>query len=89
MGPPLVVSDISPTVDRGVASLIEKKTLKKRISNHEYRMSNIEGRHSINFYLLRRQSAAKPPFEILRFDIRYSAVRCLTNPGLDMCIALV
>jgi len=39
-------------------------------------MSNIEGRHSIDFKL-KKQSAAKPPFVILRFDIRYSAVRCL------------
>jgi len=29
--------------------LIEKETLKKRMSNNEYRMSNIEGRHSIDF----------------------------------------
>ena len=28
-------------------------------------------------YFIKRLSVAKPPFEILRFDIRYSAVRCL------------
>ena len=37
-------------IDAEVASLIEKETFKKRISNNEYRMSNIEGRHSIDFY---------------------------------------
>ena len=28
-------------------------------------------------YFINRLRAAKPSFEILRFDIRYSAVRCL------------
>ncbi len=28
-------------------------------------------------YFIKRLSVAKPPFVILRFDIRYSAVRCL------------
>jgi hypothetical protein len=63
------------------ASLIAKKTsdlrsLSKseyRMSNHEYRMSNVEVRYSI--YFIKRLSAAIPPFVILRFDIRYSAVR--------------
>ena len=36
-------------------------------------MSNVEGMNSV---YLKRLSEAKPPFEILRFDIRYSAVRC-------------
>jgi hypothetical protein len=40
-------------------------------------MSNIEGMNSIDFYELKRLSTAKPPFNILRFDIHYSAVRCL------------
>ena len=35
---------------------------------------NVEGMYSI--YFIKRWSEAKPPFEILRFDIRYSAVRC-------------
>jgi hypothetical protein len=43
--------------------------------NIEYRISNVEGMYSI--YFIKRLSAAKPSFEILRFDIRYSAVRCL------------
>ena len=30
--------------------------------------------------ILKRLSEAKPSFEILRFDIRYSAVRCLIQP---------
>jgi hypothetical protein len=37
-------------------------------------MSNVEGMYSN--YFIKRLSAAKPPFVILRFDIRYSAVRC-------------
>ena len=39
------------------------------------RISNVEGMYSINF--IKRLSAAIPSFVILRFDIRYSAVRCL------------
>ena len=38
-------------------------------------MSNVEGMYSI--YFIKRLSEAKPAFEILRFDIRNSAVRCL------------
>jgi hypothetical protein len=37
-------------------------------------MSNVEGMYSI--YFIKRVSEAKPPFDILRFDIRYSTVRC-------------
>ncbi|CAB1078894.1 hypothetical protein D1AOALGA4SA_6615 [Olavius algarvensis Delta 1 endosymbiont] len=36
-------------------------------------MSNVEGMYSI--YFIKRPSDAIPPFDILRFDIRYSAVR--------------
>ena len=32
-----------------------------------------------SIYFIKRLSAAKPPFVILRFDIRYSAVRCLSQ----------
>jgi hypothetical protein len=52
-----------------------KGNLKKRISNNEGRISNVEGRCSVH---LKGMSAAKPSFEILRFDIRYSAVRFYT-----------
>jgi hypothetical protein len=31
-------------------SLIEKEIIEKRISNNEYRISNVEGMHSIDFY---------------------------------------
>ena len=41
----------------------------------EYRISNNEGMYSI--YFIKRLSEAKPPFVILRFDIRYSAVTFL------------
>ncbi|CAB1082870.1 hypothetical protein D1AOALGA4SA_10464, partial [Olavius algarvensis Delta 1 endosymbiont] len=34
---------------------------------------NVEGMYSI--YFIKRPSEAIPPFDILRFDIRYSAVR--------------
>ena len=37
-------------------------------------MSNVEGMYSVFFK--KRLSKAKPPFDIIRFDIRYSAVRC-------------
>ncbi len=45
------------------------------------RISNIEGMYSN--YFIKRLSAAKPSFVILRLDIRYSAVRCL-NPAIEM-----
>jgi hypothetical protein len=38
-------------------------------------MSNVE--ECILSILLKGLSKAKPHFDILRFDIRYSAVRCL------------
>ncbi len=64
------VQGSTPPLAAEVASLIGKKTLKNRISN-------VEVRHSI--YFIKRLSKAKPHFEILRFDIRNSAVRCLIN----------
>jgi hypothetical protein len=48
---------------------VSHSRIKKRISNTEYRISNVEGRNSIDFYEFKRQSAAIPSFEILRFDI--------------------
>ena len=62
------------------ASLIGKETLAlcyKSMFSYWYQKANIEGRHSIDFKL-KRQSTAIPSFEILRFDIRYSAVRCFS-----------
>jgi hypothetical protein len=38
---------------------------------------NVECRRDIFCLFKKRLSAAKPSFDILRFDIRYSAVRCL------------
>jgi hypothetical protein len=49
------------------ASLIKKETFKKLISN-------VEGMYPV-YFIKKRLSAAIPPFNILRFDIRYSAVR--------------
>jgi hypothetical protein len=40
----------APPLAKKTASLIEKETVEKRISNNEYRMSNVEGRYSIDFY---------------------------------------
>jgi hypothetical protein len=50
------------------------------MSNTEYRMS----KECILSILLKGLSKAKPSFEILRFDIRYSAVRCLNQIRLSM-----
>jgi hypothetical protein len=46
------------------------------MSNDEYRISNIEGMNSVDSNK-KRMSEAKPAFDILRFDIRYSTVRFL------------
>jgi len=53
------------------ASLIGKETIEKRISNNEYRMSNVEVRNPIDFYRFKRQSGAILPFEILRFAVQF------------------
>ena len=45
-------------------------------------MSNFEGMYSVYFKI--RLSKAKPPFDILRFDIRYSAVRCFDQLKFHM-----
>ena len=52
------------------------------LSKNEYRIMNVEGMYSARrellcrtVYFKKRLSKAKPPFDILRFDIRYSAVR--------------
>ena len=39
---------------------------------------------SIFIKIFKRLSEAKPPFEILRFDIRYSAVRCSDTVKIHM-----
>ena len=46
-------------------------------ANIEYRIMNVECRRDVFCLFKKRLSAAKPSFDILRFDIRYSAVRCL------------
>jgi hypothetical protein len=50
------------------------------MSNVEHGMSNVEGRNSIASDVFKGQSAAIPSFDILRFDIQYSAVRFSTQP---------
>ncbi len=62
---------------RNFSFTASRSRIKKRISNHakvviyrhEYGISNVEGRNSIEFYRFKRQSAAIPPFYILRFHI--------------------
>ena len=44
-------------------------------------MSNVEGRYPVVYKGLSR---AKPTCEILRFDIRYSAVRCSVQMKFHM-----
>jgi hypothetical protein len=57
-------------------SLIEKETLKKRISNIEQGITNVEVRYSIIFIFEKRLSAAIPHFIIryFLFDILRFAV---------------
>ena len=62
-------SRFSPADGNKTAGLIEKETLKKRISNIECRSNEF------CLFYKKRLSEAIPPFDILRFDIRYSAVR--------------
>jgi hypothetical protein len=72
---PFQVQSSAPPPAKKTAGLIEKETLKKRISNNEYRMLNVEGMYSIFFNKEMERSDS-----ILRnslFVIRYSAVRCL------------
>jgi len=59
------------------AGQIEKETLKKRISNNEYRMSNVEGMYSI--FLIKEMERSDSILRNSLFVIRYSAVRCLTQ----------
>jgi len=66
----LLIAGIGKSGASPAAALIEKETLKKRISNNECRMSK-----ECILSILKRLSEAKPSFEILRFDIRYFAVR--------------
>jgi len=48
-------------------------------ANIEYRIMNIECRSKVFCLFKKRLSVAIPHFDILRFDIRYSAVRCLNH----------
>jgi hypothetical protein len=45
-----MVSGVSPAAGRGAASQIEKETLKKRITNIEQGIMNVEVRYSIDLY---------------------------------------
>jgi len=52
----------------------QKRNFEK--ANNEYRIMNNEFRSKVFCLFKKRLSAAIPHFDILRFDIRYSAVRC-------------
>ena len=66
------VSGVSATDGDGAARLIEKVTLKKRITNNECRMSNVEGMYSVYFMKKTEQSET---------ILRHSAVRYSTFCG--------
>ncbi|UCD82402.1 MAG: hypothetical protein JSW26_13540, partial [Desulfobacterales bacterium] len=57
--------------------MIDKRNSKK--ANIEYRIMNIppeaDRRETFCLFYKKRLSTAKPPFDILRFDIRYSVRR--------------
>jgi hypothetical protein len=96
MGQRFYVRCSAQPLDAEAASLIEEETstlrsLSKseyRISNHEYRMSK-ECILPIFIKIYKRLSEAKPPFDILRFDIRYSAVRCSARPPAARAASLI
>jgi hypothetical protein len=56
----------------------QKRNFEK--ANIEFRIMNVEFRRDVFCLFKKRLSAAKPPFDILWFDIRYSAVRCSAQP---------
>ena len=58
-----------------VASLIEKETLKKRITNVEQGITNIEVRYSI-IYIFEKAECSDSTLHHSKFLVRYSAVRC-------------
>jgi len=58
-------------------------------ANIEYRIMNVECRRDVFCLFKKRLSAAKPPFDILRFDIRYSAVRFSARPPATKAASLI
>jgi hypothetical protein len=60
-------SQFSPAASKKTAGLIEKETLKKRITNIEQGITNIEVRYSIIIIFEKRLSAANPHFIIRNF----------------------
>ena len=68
----------SPAAGKKTADLIEKETLKKRITNNEQGITNIEVRYSIINIFEKRLSEAIPHFiirnfllDILRFAFKF------------------
>ena len=74
------ISNLSEPVSGVSADQKNGRSIRKRNfekANNEYRTRNVEYRSKAFYlFLLKRLSKAKPDFEILRFDIRDSAVRC-------------
>ena len=58
-------------------------------ANIEYRIMNVEYRRDVFCLFKKRLSAAKPSFDILRFDIRYSTVRCSARLSAAKAVSLI
>jgi hypothetical protein len=67
------VSGVNPASDQKRAGLIEKETLKKRISNIEQGIMNAEGMFFVDFIKMTERSDST--IRHSTFGIRYSAVR--------------
>ena len=80
-------SGVSPAAVLKSGQLNRKRNFKKANppKADKYRIMNVESsgrqvlKECIQSVLLKGLSEAKPPFEILRFDIRNSAVRCFIH----------
>ncbi len=68
------MSGVSPTAGQKNGRSNRERNSEK--ANIEYRIMNVECRRDVFCLFKKRLSKAKPSFDILRFDIRYSAVRC-------------
>jgi len=67
------MTEVNAAVGRGPASLTKGETLKKRISNNECRMSNVEGMYFIYFTKKTERSETTlrhSIFNILRFAFK-------------------
>ncbi|CAB1077196.1 hypothetical protein D1AOALGA4SA_4988 [Olavius algarvensis Delta 1 endosymbiont] len=67
------VSGVSPAAGQTTAGQIEKETSKKRISNIEQGITNVEGMYAI--YLIKMTEQSDTTLHHSIFLVRYSAVR--------------